>query len=77
MSVGACILGYSDSYVDSKVTNIIRKGVSSSLICLEEYLLAKKLIKLHPWSSKVKFARVEVRQFKSQSELQEHIQKKI
>ena len=57
MSVGACILGYSDSYVDSKVTNIIRKGVSSSLICLEEYLLAKKLIKLHPWSSKVKFAR--------------------
>ena len=49
MSVGACILGYSDSYVDSKVTNIIRKGVSSSLICLEEYLLAKKLIKLHPW----------------------------
>lgn len=57
MSVGACLLGYSDNDVDKKVISIIKKGVNSSLISPEEYTLAKKLIQLHPWSSKARFAR--------------------
>lgn len=57
MSVGACILGYADSYVNKKVQLSIKRGVSSSLNCPEEYLLAKKLIKIHPWFDMVRFAR--------------------
>lgn len=57
MSVGACLLGYSDKYVDDRVISIIKRGVNSSLISPEEYKLAKKLTELHPWSQKVRFAR--------------------
>jgi glutamate-1-semialdehyde 2,1-aminomutase len=57
MGVGTNTLGYSNPEVDSKVKSIIKKGNMSTLNCPEEVLLAEKLIELHPWAQKVKFAR--------------------
>lgn len=57
MGVGTNTLGYSNPEVDNKVKSIIKKGNMSSLNCPEEVLLAEKLIELHPWAQKVKFAR--------------------
>lgn len=57
MNVGACILGYADSDVDRAVKKAISNGVSSSINSVEEFKLAKLLLKLHPWAKKVKFAR--------------------
>ena len=47
MSVGSCILGYADKEVDNAVIKKIKYGVSSSLNCPEEVLLAEELINLH------------------------------
>ncbi len=57
MNVGACILGYADKYVDKEVKRVIDKGVSSSINAVEEFELAKMLLKLHPWASSARFAR--------------------
>ncbi len=56
-AVGQNTLGYANPNVDRKVKNFISKGTMTTLNCPEEYLLAKKLIKLHPWAGMVKFAR--------------------
>ena len=56
-AVGQNTLGYSNKKVDTKVKNFISKGTMSTLNCPEELDLAKKLIKIHPWSGMVKFAR--------------------
>ena len=57
MAVGACILGYADDDVDSQVIDAIRRGVNSSLNCVEEVLLAEKLLELHPWFDSVRYCR--------------------
>ena len=57
MGVGTNILGYSRKEVDDAVRNIINKGNMSTLNSKEEILLAEKLIQMHPWSGKVRFAR--------------------
>lgn len=57
MNVGACILGYADKDVDKEVKKAISNGVSSTINPVEEYKLAKLLLKLHPWAKKAKFAR--------------------
>ena len=57
MAVGACILGYSDDYVDARVMDAIKKGVNSTLNCPEEVELAEKLIDLHPSFDRVRFCR--------------------
>ena len=57
MGVGTNILGYANSKVDNAVSKRIKKGNMTTLNCVEEVDLAKKLIKIHPWSSKVRFAR--------------------
>ena len=57
MSVGTNTLGYSNKYVDSAVRQVVKNGNMSTLNCPEEVYLAKKLIKLHPWSDRVRFAR--------------------
>ena len=57
MSVGACILGYSDKDVDNAVIKSIKKGVASSLNSYEEFELAELLTKLHPWANMVRYAR--------------------
>jgi glutamate-1-semialdehyde aminotransferase len=57
MGIGTNILGYSRREVDGAVKNIINKGNMSTLNSKEEILLAEKLIEMHPWAGKVRFAR--------------------
>jgi glutamate-1-semialdehyde aminotransferase/spore coat polysaccharide biosynthesis protein SpsF (cytidylyltransferase family) len=57
MGVGTNILGYSKKEVDDAVRKIISKGNMSTLNSREEILLAEKLIQMHPWAGKVRFAR--------------------
>ena len=57
MGLGSCMLGYSDSDVDSAVKNAINKGSMSTLNCHEEVELAEILCKIHPWAKGVRFAR--------------------
>ena len=57
MGVGTNILGYSNPVVDKSVMNVINKGNMSTLNSYEEVNLAGKLISIHPWSHKVRFAR--------------------
>ncbi|MAV57225.1 MAG: aminotransferase class III [Candidatus Pelagibacter sp.] len=56
-AVGQNTLGYSNKKIDNKVKSYISKGTMSTLNCIEELELAKKLIKIHPWAGMVKFAR--------------------
>lgn len=55
--IGANILGYAFDAVDDRVVENVRAGISSSLNCYEDVQLAEKLITLHPWADKVKYAR--------------------
>ena len=57
MGVGTNTLGYSNKFVDNAVRKIIDRGNMTTLNCPEEVHLAEKLIKMHPWSDKVKFTR--------------------
>ena len=57
MGVGTNILGYSRKEVDDAVRKIINNGNMSTLNSKEEILLAEKLIQMHPWAGKVRFAR--------------------
>jgi glutamate-1-semialdehyde 2,1-aminomutase len=57
MGVGTNILGYSRKEVDDAVKKVINKGNMSTLNSKEEVLLAEKLIQMHPWAGKVRFAR--------------------
>jgi glutamate-1-semialdehyde 2,1-aminomutase len=57
MGVGTNILGYSKKEVDDAVRKVINKGNMSTLNSKEEILLAEKLIELHPWAGKARFAR--------------------
>ena len=55
--IGANALGYANPEIDNAVVESIRKGVSSSLNCPEEVLLAERLTEIHSWSSMCKFTR--------------------
>ena len=55
--VGACSLGYQNPNIDQKVRECISSGVMCSLNTPKEVELAEKLITLHPWAEKAKFAR--------------------
>ena len=57
VGVGTNILGYANNAIDNAVIKRIKKGNMSTLNCVEEIDLAKKLIEIHPWANKVKFAR--------------------
>ena len=57
MGVGTNLLGYARKEIDDAVKDNIDKSNMSSLNCVEEVLLAEKLIELHPWSEYAKFAR--------------------
>ena len=57
MGVGTNILGYANKYVDNAVSTRIKKGNMTTLNCIEEVDLAKKLVTMHPWADKVRFAR--------------------
>jgi len=57
MGVGTNILGYCNNEVDNAVRKAIGKGNLTTLNCPEEVFLAEKLLNIHPWAEKVKFAR--------------------
>jgi glutamate-1-semialdehyde 2,1-aminomutase len=55
--IGANILGYADSDVNSAVHKAVDSASSSSLNCPEEVELADLLCEIHPWADKVRFTR--------------------
>jgi glutamate-1-semialdehyde 2,1-aminomutase len=55
--IGANVLGYADSDVDTAVKKAIDSGTSCSLNCPEEVELADLLCELHPWADMAKYAR--------------------
>jgi len=57
MGVGACVLGYADSDVDSAVKAAIDDGSMCTLNAPEEVELAELLCELHPWAQMVRYAR--------------------
>lgn len=57
MGLGTNVLGYSHPKVDEAVRQVINSGNLSTLNGPEEVLLAEKLISMHPWSGKARFAR--------------------
>ena len=57
MGVGTAILGYANSYVDNKVKSALQLGINTTLNCLEEFLLAKELLKHDKFAHQVKFAK--------------------
>lgn len=57
MGTGSCLLGYADPDINRAVEKAIKNGSMSSLNCPEEIELAELLCKLHPWASKVRYAR--------------------
>ena len=57
MGIGTCVLGYANSYIDKKVKAAIDKGVNSSLNSLDEFTLAKKILKYDKFADNIKFAR--------------------
>jgi|MDTC01.1.fsa_nt_gb glutamate-1-semialdehyde 2,1-aminomutase len=57
MGVGTAILGYANSEIDNKVSKFLKRGVNTTLNCLEEFLLAKKILKYDQFADQVKFAR--------------------
>ncbi|MBI87328.1 MAG: glutamate-1-semialdehyde aminotransferase [Candidatus Marinimicrobia bacterium] len=57
MGIGTNTLGYGHPEVDDAARKAIDNGNMSTLNCPEEVFLAEKLIKIHPWSDMVRFAR--------------------
>ena len=57
MGIGTNVLGYANEEVDSAVRKVIDNSNTSTFNCPEEVYLAEKLVDLHPWSDKVRFAR--------------------
>jgi glutamate-1-semialdehyde 2,1-aminomutase len=55
--IGANVLGYCDSEVDSAVIKSVQSGNSSSLNAPEEIELAELLCDIHSWADKVRFTR--------------------
>lgn len=57
MGLGTNLLGYSHPKVDAAVTRAISSGNLSTLNVPEEVFLAERLIAMHTWASKARFAR--------------------
>ena len=57
MGIGSCVLGYAYEEINTAVKNAIEQGSMCTLNCYEEVELAEKLLELHPWANKVRFAR--------------------
>ncbi len=57
MGIGTSILGYKNQSVDTKVIKSINKGVNTTLNSLDEYILARKILKYDKFANKVKFAK--------------------
>lgn len=57
MSVGTNTLGYGDPVVDAAVRHVTETGNMSTLMAPEEVLLAERLVDMHAWADKARFAR--------------------
>jgi glutamate-1-semialdehyde 2,1-aminomutase len=57
MGIGTNVLGFANDEVDNAVREVIDKSNTSTFNCPEEVYLAEKLVELHPWADKVRFAR--------------------
>ena len=57
MGIGTSVIGYNNSFVNNYVKKKIDLGVNTTLNCLEEYELAKELLKIDKFAHQVKFAR--------------------
>ena len=57
MGVGTNILGYCNHEVDLAIKNVINNGNMTTLNSRDEVYLAEKLLDMHKWANKVKFAR--------------------
>lgn len=55
--IGAVLLGYADEEVTAAVTRRMMLGTYSSLVNPQESALAEKLLQLHLWAGKVRYAR--------------------
>lgn len=55
--IGAVMLGYADPDVNAAVHRRLMQGSYCSLVNPQEVKLAEKLLELHPWAGKVKYAR--------------------
>ncbi|QDU31730.1 3-aminobutyryl-CoA aminotransferase [Anatilimnocola aggregata] len=55
--VGACLLGYAHPRVNEAVIRRVEQGSICSLNSPDEVRLARELVRLHPWSQQVRFAR--------------------
>lgn len=57
MGIGTAILGYTNQYIDKMVKTSIDNGVNTTLNSLEEFQLAKKILKYDKFADQVRFAR--------------------
>ena len=57
MGIGTSVIGYNNSFINNYVKKKIDLGVNTTLNCLEEYELAKELLKIDKFAHQVKFAR--------------------
>lgn len=57
MGIGTNTLGYGHPEVDDAVRAVVANGNMSTFNAPEEVYLAEKLVELHPWADKVRFAR--------------------
>ena len=57
MGVGANVLGYAFDEVDDAAKDAIANGSMCTLNAPEEVYLAEKLLELHPWAGKVRYAK--------------------
>ncbi len=57
MGIGANVLGYACDAVDDAVKSAIDRGSMCTLNAPEEVELAEKLLELHPWAQKVRYAK--------------------
>lgn len=55
--IGACLLGYADPDVNEAAKRAIDRGSLTSLNVPDDVELAERLVDLHPWSDRVRFAR--------------------
>lgn len=55
--IGAVLLGYADPDVNAAVQRRLSEGTYCSLVNPQEVALAEKLLDLHPWAGKVRYAR--------------------
>ncbi len=55
--IGAVLLGYADPEVNAAVYRRLHQGTYCSLVNPQETGLAEKLLALHPWAGKVRYAR--------------------